>query len=265
MTSPWGGGKFNSLMTDTGNDVLLGGGKFNSMLAGEGDDVLLGAGKFNQMAGQAGDDVMVAGGKFNVMKGGLGNDELIGGGKFNSLLGGDGADELRGAGKNNVFFAGAGDDVLQGAGNNNVFSGGAGDDTLYAHGKTNLFIGEAGNDTYIVNDPLLGLVDKAYIDNRGDLDSIDRLLLNGDLEGKDIKFQKLDKHLQLDLLQGDRQIVLKGWYSNTAAQIDEFQLSNGTSLQQSQVQTLVKAWSDYDSGTITAEALDSTIDSTWTV
>ena len=223
----------------------------------------------------------------SVFNAGDGNDYLNVGGKANLVFGGQGDDNISIAGtgvldiaqalrsKNPtklisniaaVVDAGEGNDVISLNGLGGVVEGGDGDDLIkigeglsgLTSGLLTSLDGGKGNDTYSFNIDTLQLshfFQYAWINNNGDLDTTDTLLFGGQVSASDISFQRFDDDLEVGILGTNRHFILQDWYVNAFERIDEFKISNGSSLQQSQVDNLVTAWDNFNAATINQSAL----------
>ncbi len=175
----------NTLMGNSGINVLTGGWGNDTYLVGTGDTVVenhnggtdtivssvtwtLGANVENLTltgtanlsgTGSSANNVLVGNNGNNALDGGSGNDRADGGDGSDSLLGGSGADQLLGGLGNDVLNAGSGNDVLNGGDGTDTLDGGSGDDQLLGGAGSDTLIGGSGADKFtggIGNDALTG-------------------------------------------------------------------------------------------------------------
>jgi serralysin len=192
------------LFGEGGNDEIFGGAApgFGFLDGGDGNDTVHGGSRFDNLVGEAGDDLLVAGTGQGSFQGGPGNDTMIGGAAddnffyfqgtiqvdgygHDSIDGGGGFDFISfsddaaantvrsavtidlgagtftggdGLGGSAVFQSIEGvnatpfDDHVTGSGVANVLRGGAGNDTLTGAGGDDTLTGGAGNDSFVLTD-----------------------------------------------------------------------------------------------------------------
>jgi Ca2+-binding RTX toxin-like protein len=107
--------------TLAGNENVAGSGFSDTILGDSGPNVLSGRGGGDAIQGRAGDDTI---------NGGDGPDELGGNGGNDTLSGGTGPDSLRGDAGDDVLGGGPGGDALRGGSGDDTLSGGSGADDL---------------------------------------------------------------------------------------------------------------------------------------
>jgi len=175
----------NTLMGNSGINVLTGGGGNDTYLVGAGDTVVehlnggtdtvvssvtwtLGANVENLTltgttnlsgTGSSANNVLVGNSGNNTIDGGSGNDRVDGGEGSDSLLGGSGDDQLLGGLGNDVLNAGSGHDVLNGGDGTDTLDGGSGDDQLLGGAGSDTLTGGSGADKFTGgtgNDTLTG-------------------------------------------------------------------------------------------------------------
>ncbi|MBC7953690.1 MAG: cadherin-like domain-containing protein [Rhodospirillaceae bacterium] len=176
-----------------------------------------------------------------------------GGGVFGaSLSGGSGADLLTGT---------YGDDVLNGGGGGDTLIGGAGNDTLS---------GGAGQDLY-----LFGRGDgiDTIVNATGNLDgAADTLRFGSGIDSASLWFARSGSNLEVSVLGGSGKAVLADWYGGSASsRVQTFQLSDGSAMDQSQVENLISAMAAFAPPLATQtqltvqqhQALDNVIAANW--
>ncbi len=94
----------DSIIGDTGNDIIIGVVGKNTVDGGEGDDIIYS---------------------------GFGNDFVVGG---------VGNDIIYGQGGNDSLFGGVGDDIIFGGSDNDIISAGQGTDSLFGGGGSDIFV-----------------------------------------------------------------------------------------------------------------------------
>ena len=241
-----------------------------------GDEVeaienIAGKSNFNLLLGGDGDDTLWTKGKGNVLNGGDGNDTISANGHLNIAIGGDGDDYIETTGIFSFVNAGIGNDSVFVEDVGSTIFGGEGDDLIALGGiKGGIFStldGGAGNDTYVINTDLFQLstlYSATYIDNSGDVNTTDTFLFAGEVSASGIKFQKSGAtDLEVGIVGTNRHLILKDWYVEETQRIDKFQINDGVSLGQSEVQSLVGAWDAFFAGNISQGELNLTVNSTW--
>ncbi len=226
---------------------------FNLLLGGNGSDTLWSKGHGNILLGGDGDDIISAQGSLSISIGGNGNDFIKSSGYLGFVDAGNGDDFILVEDVASKINAGDGDDRIELGG----FKGGI----------LSTLDGGSGNDTYVISTELLqlsNLYQKTYIDNNGDTNSTDTLLFGGQLSASDVTFQRFNNDdLAVGILGTNRNFILQDWYVNEFERIDEFKISSGSSLQQSQVENLVTAWDNFNTATINKSQLTTLIDNAW--
>ena len=227
-------------------------------------------GEKNAIDSGEGDDVVVSVGKLNVISTGDGNDLVFAKGQSNIISTGDGVDAVVSLGQKNTIKGGKGINLFLSGGKDNVFEGGSGKNTFVLAGENNQFKGGSGDDTYVLADDLLNsatdtVTEKTSvsIDNQGDDSTTDILLFGGDIEETDIRFAQLEDDLLVSVFDSNQQITVQNWYTNADERIDTFQISQGSSLSNSQVEQLVDSWQQFDSNLITQSELTTAINNVW--
>ena len=264
-------------MGNNGNNTLEGNNANNVLVGGAGDD---------RLDGMVGADTLI---------GGTGSDlyTVDNAGDVVTELANEGVDAVNSSidytltanverlflmGSANVM--GAGNDLhntVYGNNGNNLLSGGVGNDTLN---------GQAGNDTLdggIGNDYLKGgLGDDTYvfglnagrdtIDNTDVGNGNDKVLFTAGVTADQVWLRQVNADLEVSIIGTNDRVLISGWYSSAAKQVDSLQLADGKTLLASEVQTLVAAMAAFTSPpplgqtTLTANqhtALDSVIAASW--
>lgn len=122
----------DTIVADTGNDVIRSYGSGNDVVYAGGDD-----------------DVVITGGGDDALYGALGNDTLAGYAGNDTIFGGAGADKLYGGNGTDSLEGGDDNDIVNGQDGDDILLGGAGNDTLIgSYGKDTLSGGE-GSDSFV--------------------------------------------------------------------------------------------------------------------
>jgi len=138
----------------------------------------------------------------NVLTGGLGDDTITGGSGNDLLKGGDGNDTLTDTSGKALFWAGSGNDVMTGGSGIELFIGSTDNDTI----TTSL-----GSDIIAFNK--LDGVDTVVADNTQD----NILSIGGGVKYSDLYFAKSGANLELQTNGATNKVILKDWYSTSAA------------------------------------------------
>ncbi len=256
------------------DDKILTNGENVLSFGGQGNDIIATKGEKSLIDGGEGNDVIFSKGKNNFIYSNSGDDRVFGKGNYNIILTGEGNDVISSSGNASVVKAGAGNDKISITGIAGIYNGGEGDDQIEVSGgllrKGGLLShlsGGSGNDTYTIDVrsfEIANVFQATYIDNKGDTNSTDTLLFGGQLSVDEITFQQFDNDgLAVGILGTNRHFILQDWYVNEFERIDEFKISNGLTLQQSQVQNLVTAWDNFKAGTINQSELSTAINISW--
>lgn len=271
------GGGNDTLNGVGGSDVVYGEGGKDFIYGGDGADTLYGGGANDRLQGDAGDDWLLGEANRDFMYGGLGNDTLDGGADIDQMTGGAGDDtymvnvagdvvtEKADEGVDTVHSSVAytlsvnvenlvltGTVAIKGTGNGghntivgnagaNTLSGGAGDDTLDGGAGNDSLIGGQGADTYV-----LGIGSGSDRISNADTDlGADTLLFGAGVAEDQLWFARSGNDLVVSILGGTDRATLQGWYANTGNRLNQFELSDGTTLAAAQVQQLVDAMSAF--------------------
>ncbi|MGD1701596.1 S8 family serine peptidase [Dapis sp. BLCC M229] len=122
------------------NQTIIGDSGSNILNGGEGNDELNGRRGDDKLRGNSGDDNLNGGLGQDTVVGGSGNDIVNGGRGDDKLLGTSGNDLLLGRSGNDILLGGAGDDILEGGTGRDRLNGGAGNDELTGDGSIDRFI-----------------------------------------------------------------------------------------------------------------------------
>lgn len=190
-----------------------------------------------------------------------GADSLSGSSGNDNIYGGAGNDTLDGGAGTNRLFGEAGNDVIQVSSNSrdNTLSGGAGDDTLTGgyFADTYLFNRGDGQDSVNEYDPGYGMSDT--------------LAFGTDLSPQDLWFRRSGSGLEISVVGGDEKLTISNWYQGGVYHIEAMKLSDGKTLLDSQVQSLVDTMASFGVApgaetTITTDQraqLDSVLTANW--
>ena len=226
----------DNIDSGAGDDLLYGRSGDDWLRAGRGDDLLFGGAGADWLRGGGGRDVLVGGTGDDALFGQKGRDELYGRSGDDRLRGGDGRDSLYGNQGDDLLFGNAGDDLICGQDGNDTLSGGHGDDTLH---------GGSGNDLY-----RFGLGDgRDEIRNRDhdeSPDDVDVLRLRDGTTAESLWFSRESNDLVMQIMGGEDQVRVAGWFRREAARIDRIALHDGESILADRVEQLVNAVAAFD-------------------
>jgi serralysin len=134
-----------------------------------------------------------------------------------------------------------------------VLNGGAGNDVLDGDAGNDTMIGGEGADTY-----RFGRGDGSDLISNTDTDLGKDVLQFGEgITESDLWFTRSGDDLQVSVLGTTDRATLQGWYSNAGAQLDHFELSDGSTLAATQVQQLVNAMSSFSAEPASISSLTS--------
>ncbi|MGD1808772.1 S8 family serine peptidase [Dapis sp. BLCC M126] len=122
------------------NQTIIGDSGSNILNGGEGNDQLNGRRGDDKLRGNSGDDNLNGGLGQDTVVGGSGNDIVNGGRGNDKLLGTSGNDILLGRPGNDILLGGTGDDILEGGIGRDRLNGGPGNDKLTGGGSIDRFI-----------------------------------------------------------------------------------------------------------------------------
>ena len=198
-------------------------------VATSGNDSLYGYAGNDTLSGEAGNDWISGHG---------GNDTLSGDGGNDTLYGGGGNDTLRGGAGNDYLYGNNGTDTLDGGTGNDYLYGGSGNDRLDGGGGNDYLSGDSGADTY-----LFGKGSGSDTINNYSASSTenDRVNFGAGVSERQIWFQRSGDNLELSLIGTNDKLTLQNWYSNSTYRVRGFDLGNGKTLLENQVDNLVSA------------------------
>ena len=151
---------------------------------------------------------------------GAGNDTVIGTAGADTIIGGDGADQL---------YGDAGNDVLDGGSGNDTLHGGMGDDIYH-------FYRNARNDAIYQQDNAGQLVETGA----------DTVMLGDGVDQNQLWFTRNQNDLEMNIVGTGDTLVINNWYSDDSYHVEKFELTNGYTLLDSQVDLLVNAMAVFD-------------------
>ncbi|WP_320174772.1 cadherin-like domain-containing protein [Maridesulfovibrio sp.] len=227
----------DSLYGGEGNDILDGGNENDFLDGGAGNDTLIGGyGRDTLLAG-AGDDVLYYNAGDATVDGGAGYDKAFVTGSLNmcfttnveELHGDDSSSNLYGNDEDNIIYGNGGDDMIKGMDGNDTLVGGAGADTL---------AGAYGDDCYLFNKG-----DGQDIVN--DFSGYDVAHFGEGITQSDLWFSQDGTDLTIGVVGSADKVTVDNWFKSSSWRVEEFQLSDGSVLMESQVQGLVEAMSSY--------------------
>ncbi|WP_281286146.1 carbohydrate-binding domain-containing protein [Methylibium rhizosphaerae] len=142
-----------------------------------------------------------------------------------------------------LAFAGAGtsgDDMLDGGSGNDTLVGGAGDD---------VYLGGAGADQLVdratASDDLYRWGRGEGADTLSDAGGHDRLEVMGGVTADQLWFRQLGDDLELSVIGSADRFTIDGWYADVGRQVETIELSDGSTLLNTQVQALVDAMAGF--------------------
>lgn len=225
----------------TGNaldNILVGNSAINTLTGGAGNDRLDGGAGADKLAGGTGDDTYVVDNASDVVteNAAEGTDTLLSSITLtlaanveNLTLTGTAALSGTGNAANNVLTGNSASNTLTGAAGNDTLSGGAGADTM---------AGGVGNDTY-----LFGRGDGADIVQENDTVSgnTDVLQFLSGVAMDQIWLRQVSNNLEVSIIGTSDSVTLSNWYLGSQYHVEQFKTSDGKTLLDSQVQSLVSA------------------------
>jgi Ca2+-binding RTX toxin-like protein len=167
------------------------------------------------------------------------NDTLSGVAAFaDTLRGGAGNDTLTAVGGGDTLDGGLGDDVLNisgvlysGAGT--TYIGGRGQDTMTGTYTGDTYVFNAGDGQDVISDYSAGYA------------NTDVLRFASGIAADQLWFQKAGNDLQVRVIGTSDQVTVKNWYSGSQYRVEQFKTSNGQTLLDSSVQSLVDAMASF--------------------
>jgi Ca2+-binding RTX toxin-like protein len=225
--------------------------------------------------GNASDNVLTGNSGKNTLTGGVGNDTLNGGAGIDTMVGGVGNDtyvvdstsdvvtELAGEGTDTVQTSvtltalsanvenltltgttalnGTGntlDNVLSGNIANNTLTGAAGNDTLDGGTGVDTLVGGVGNDTYIMG---RGYGADVVQENDATVGNIDVLQFMSGVTSDQIWLRQVGNSLELDIIGTSDSMTVSNWYLGNQYHVEQIKTSDGKTLTDTNVQSLVQA------------------------
>ena len=213
------------------------------MLVGNGAaNVLNGAGGSDTMVGAAGDDTYVvdASADLIVEAPDQGRDTVMTTASYalpehveNLTLKGASSIDATGNALANALMGNGGRNTLVGGAGNDTLNGGAGNDTL---------IGGPGDDTYWLG---RGSGSDAITENDATPGNADLVQFAGGVAAEQIWFRQLGDSLEVSVLGTNDRLTINDWYLGAAFHVEQFRTTDGASLLDAQVQSLVQAMSAF--------------------
>lgn len=236
------GGTGNAL-----NNVLIGNAASNALTGGAGSDTLNGGGGSDTMAGGLGNDVFVVNGATDVVveAAGEGVDTVqsaitwtLGANVENLTLTGGGSNRATGNELANILIGNTGANTLTGNAGGDTLDGGAGADTL---------IGGIGDDIYMVG---RGYGTDLIQENDSTLGNTDVMQFMTGITMDQIWFRKSGNDLEVNISGTTDKATVQNWYLGSQYHVEQFKTSDGKTLLDSQVQTLVTAMAGFSAPAI---------------
>jgi len=172
------------------------------------------------VTGSASPDVMWGFDGADAMTGAAGNDFLLGRSGNDTLDGGADNDTLLGEAGNDTLTGGAGLDSLDGGIGNDALNGGAGNDTY-------IFAPGTGADTVTDSDSTAG--------------NIDLMSIGTGVATNQLWFRQVGTSLEVSIIGTSDKMTISNWYSGMANHVEQFKTSDGKTLLDTKVASLVSA------------------------
>ncbi|MBU3626460.1 calcium-binding protein [Polynucleobacter sp. JS-Safj-400b-B2] len=125
------------------------------------------------------------------------------------------------------------DNVITGNRSNNILNGLAGNDAL---------IGGLGNDTYVFG---AGSGTDTIIDADSTAGNLDTISVGAGVAKEQLWFSQSGNDLVMSIIGTNDKDIIKDWFAGSQNQIEQIKLSNGNTLANAQVNTLVQAMAGY--------------------
>lgn len=233
------------------------------------NNTLTGNGANNRLSGGAGDDLLDGGAGSDTLVGNLGNDSYIVNVTSDvvSELANEGTDTVSasvawtlGANIENLSLTGTSalngtgnalDNQLRGNSAANLLTGQAGADLLDGAGGNDSLVGGAAADSYVFG---RGWGLDTVVENDATAGVKDRVLLQGSLTAKDLRFARTGNHLEMLITNSTDKLVLQNWYLGSAYRVEEFRFTDGSVLTDMQAQALVGAMAGFGAAGAGTEA-----------
>ena len=236
-----------SAINGTGNsldNILVGNSAANTLTGGAGNDRLDGLGGADKLLGGTGNDVYVVdnSGDMITENANEGIDTVesnvtwtLGTNLENLTL--TGSSSINGTGNTSA-------NVLVGNVGANTLSGGAGNDTLDGQGGSDTLVGGVGNDTYILG---RGYGMDTVVESDTTAGNTDVASFLSGIATDQLWFRQVSgtNNLEVSVIGTTDALLLKDWYSGSAAHVEQFKTSDGKTLVDSKVQNLVNAMASF--------------------
>ena len=215
-----------------GSNIIVGGEGNNDIHAGVGDDqISCGPGNDYIDAGD-GNNIITSGAGDDTINACSGNDQIWGGAGQDEIYGGAGNDQLYDEGGASIIYGGEGNDWIQTTDGDAYLDGGAGDDTLlggtandtiYGGSGNDYLQGNGGSDSYIFGRGDGSDIIQNYADDHST--AVDTLQLGANIN--EITVAQKNNDLQISIKETIDSVLILDWFSGSAHQIDQIQLSDG--------------------------------------
>lgn len=226
------------------NNILVGNSAANTLTEGAGNDRLDGLGGADKLLGGTGNDVYVVDNSGDVVtentNEGIDTVEsnvtwTLGTNLENLTL--TGSSSINGTGNTSA-------NALVGNVGSNTLSGGAGNDTLDGQGGNDTLVGGVGNDTYVLG---RGYGMDTVFESDTTAGNTDVASFLSGIATDQLWFRQISgtNNLEVSVIGTTDALLLKDWYSGSAAHVEQFKTSDGKTLVDSKVQNLVNAMASF--------------------
>ncbi|WP_440467050.1 calcium-binding protein [Pseudomonas sp. YH-1] len=171
--------------------------------------------------------------KLLLLQGGEGNDGITGYASDDTLQGGLGNDTL---------YSRAGNDLLQGGEGNDTLYGEAGNDTLVGGSGNDYLSGDVGNDVYYFG---RGSGQDVIYNYHNDANSFDQIIFTDGITADQLWLRQNGSNLDISLIGTSDKVTVSNWYTGTNYHVGGITTSDGKTLLESQVQSLVNAMATF--------------------
>ena len=130
------------------------------------------------------------------------------------------------------------DNILTGNSAANTLTGNAGADTLDGKAGADILIGGTGNDTYWLG---RGWGNDTIQENDATAGNTDIARFDAGIATDQLWFRQVANNLEVSIIGTSDKFTLSNWYTGSANHVEQFKTSNGKTLLDSQVQSLVSA------------------------
>ncbi len=209
--------------------------------------------------GNSQDNVLTGNSAANVLTGGAGNDTyIVGTGDTTIEASGGGIDTVQSAiawtlaaNVENLTLTGSSaingtgndaDNVLTGNTGVNTLTGGVGNDTLDGKAAADILIGGAGNDTYWL---ARGYGADSITENDATAGNTDVARFDAGIATDQLWFRQVGNNLEVSVIGTTDAFTVKDWYLGSQYHVEQFKTSDGKTLLDSQVQSLVSAMATF--------------------